>query len=112
MNITFDNNKLARLANNFNRCQKEMGAFRAKLFHRRLGDLLNAETLEDVRYLPGKYHELIGDRKGQWACDLDQPYRMIFVPHEKPVPTNQHGVSEWNQIRGVIILEIADYHGK
>lgn len=35
-----------------------MGQIQAKLFNRRLGDLRNAVTLEDVRYLPGRYHEL------------------------------------------------------
>ena len=44
----------------------------------------------------GHYHELTGDRKGEWACDLDQPYRLIFEPHEKPIPVSythlQHNV--------------------
>lgn len=43
---------------------------------------MRADTLEDVRYLPGHYHELTESRKEQWACDLDQPYRLIFEPHK------------------------------
>lgn len=27
--------------------------------------------------LLGHYHELLGDRKGEWACDLDQPNRLL-----------------------------------
>ncbi len=65
MDITFNNKKLNKLANDFKKCQKEMGKLRAKLLNKRLGDLQNAESLEDVRYLPGNYHELTGDRKGQ-----------------------------------------------
>ncbi len=112
MDITFDDHKLEKLANNFNKCQKELGQIRAKLYNKRLGDLRNALTLEDVRHLPGHYHELTGDRKGQWACDLDQPYRLVFEPHENPIPTDQDGKYIWLEIKGVEIKEIADYHGK
>jgi plasmid maintenance system killer protein len=70
--ITFDDKKLEKLANDFKKCQKQMGQIRAKLYNKRLGDLRNALSLEDVRYLPGHYHELTGNRKGKWACDLDQ----------------------------------------
>jgi len=72
---------MKKLANNFKKCQAEWGSIRAKLFNQRLGDLLNAQTLEDVRNLPGNYHELVENRKGQWACNLDHPYRLVFIPH-------------------------------
>lgn len=87
-----------------------MGKIRARLFQQRLDDLYNASTLEDVRHLPGSYHELTGDRKGQWACNLDQPYRLIFEPQEKPVPTDASGKVIWLEIKGVEIIEIVDYH--
>jgi proteic killer suppression protein len=112
VNVTFSNSRLEKLANNYKKCQKDMGQIRAKLFHKRLGDLHNAFTLEDVRHLPGRYHELTGDRKGQWACDLDHPYRLVFEPHEKPVPTDQDGKFIWLQIRGIEMVEIVNYHGK
>ncbi len=111
MEITFADRKLEKLANNYKKCREEMGTIRAKLYNRRLGDLKNALTLEDVRNLPGHYHELKNDRKGQWACDLDQPYRLVFEPHEKPIPANKDGKYIWLQIKGVEILEIIDYHG-
>jgi len=57
-----------------------------------------------------RYPELTGDRKGQWACDLDQPYRLIFEPHENPIPTDNSGKCIWLEIKGVEILEITDYH--
>jgi proteic killer suppression protein len=110
VDITFSNNKLKRLANDYRKCQKEMGQIRAKLFNKRLGDLRNANTLEDVRHLPGRYHELTGNRKGQWACDLDQPYRLIFEPLENPIPIDNDGKFVWLEIKGVEVLEITDYH--
>jgi len=108
--ITFSNKKLEKLANDYSRCQKEMGQIRAKLLNRRLGDLRNAVTLEDVRYLPGRYHELTGDRKGQWACDLDQPYRLVFEPGQKPIPQDDNGKYLWVKIENVEIIEVTDYH--
>ncbi len=112
MDITFDNNELEKLANDYSGCQKEMGQVRAKLYNKRLGDLRNACTLEDVRNLPGHYHELTGDRKGQWACDLNHPYRLVFEPHEQPIPVNEHGQFIWLEIKGVEVLEVVNYHGK
>lgn len=110
MDITFRKKKLEKLANDYRKCQKEFGQNRAKLYNQRLGDLRNADTLEMVRNLPGNYHELVGNRKGQWACDLDQPYRLVFEPHENPVPTDDHGKYIWLEIKGVEVLEIIDYH--
>jgi toxin HigB-1 len=112
MQITFSDKKLGLLANNPQKCQKEMGAIRFKLFNRRLMDLSIALTLEDVRHLPGRYHELKGDRKGQWACDLDHPYRMVFRPKQSPIPTDADGRYIWLEILGVEILGIFNYHGK
>ena len=110
MRITFADKKLKKLAEDYSKCQKVLGVIRAKLFLQRLNDLYNAETLEDVRNLPGKYHELIADRKGLWACNLDQPYRLIFEPHENPIPSDEAGRSIWIEIKGVEIIEITDYH--
>lgn len=110
MEITFSDKKLEKLANDYKKCQKEMGADRAKRYNKRLGDLQNAVTLEDVRNLPGHYHELTENRKGQWSCDLDQPYRLIFIPHKNPIPTNDNGQYIWNEITGVQIIEIINYH--
>jgi proteic killer suppression protein len=110
--ITFSARKLEKLANDFKKCQKEMGQIRAKLYNKRLGDLRNARTLEDIRHLPGHYHELTGDRKGYWACDLDQPYRLVFEPHENPIPTDEDGKYIWLEIKGVEVIEITNYHGK
>lgn len=86
-----------------------MGDKRAKIFHRRLGELKSADSLEDVRYLPGNYHQLTGNYKGHWACNLDQPYRLIFRPAAEP-PTDEHGGIITSQVIEVLIIKIEDYH--
>jgi proteic killer suppression protein len=110
MNITFDKKKLEKYANNDRLALKDLGKIRAAIFKERLDDIQAATTLEDTRYLPGNFHELKATRKGQWACDLDQPYRLIFEPHESPIPINEDGQYIWIDIIGVEILEIVNYH--
>ncbi|MEP7197460.1 MAG: type II toxin-antitoxin system RelE/ParE family toxin [Saprospiraceae bacterium] len=110
MEITFTDKKLEKLANNDRKMLKELGKVRATFLRRRLTQLEDATTLEDVRNFPGNYHELTSNRKGQWACDLDQPYRLIFTPHENPIPSNEHGQYIWLEITGVEVIEIINYH--
>mgnify|MGYP000855892702 CR=1 FL=1 len=110
MNITFATKKLEKLANDLKKCQKELGKSAAERYNLRLSDLRAADTLEDVRNLAGRYHELTGNRKGQWACDLEHPYRLIFRPHEDPIPQNADGKYLWVEILGVEIVEITDYY--
>ena len=110
MKITFEDRKLEKLANDDRKMLKELGKQRATILRRRLTQLEDATTLEDVRYLPGTYHELTNNRKGQWACDLDQPYRLIFTPHEDPIPANEDGGYIWLEITGVEVIEIINYH--
>ncbi|KPA13643.1 plasmid maintenance system killer family protein, partial [Candidatus Magnetomorum sp. HK-1] len=45
-----------------------LGEKRSRLFKARLDDMHAAETLEDLKHIPGRYHELKHNRKGQWSC--------------------------------------------
>jgi len=110
MDITFDDNKLKKYANDDKRAIRKLGAIQAGLYKERLDDLRAADTLDDVRYLPGNFHELVGTRKGQWACSLDGQNRLIFKPHENPIPENESGQYIWLEILGVEVVEIVDYH--
>ena len=110
MKISFADKTLGKLANDDRKLVKELGKIRAEKIKARLAQIKFANTLEDVRYLPGNYHELTGNRKGQWSCDLDQPYRMVFTPHESPIPTNAFGQYIWLEITGIEVLEIINYH--
>ena len=110
MKITFEDKKLEKLVNDDRKLVKEFGKLRAAKIKARLAQLKFATTLEEVRNFPGNYHELINNRKGQWACDLDQPYRLVFTAHENPIPTNADGRYIWLEIKGVEVIEIINYH--
>jgi proteic killer suppression protein len=98
VNITFKNKKLNKYAEDFNLCSKQMGSRRTDLFFKRLNALKVVDSLDDVKAFPGRFHELTGDRKGQWSCDLDHPYRLIFEPLVVQGKMN------------IQIVEIVDYH--
>lgn len=100
------------LLNGDPKAAKKFSNIRLKQLNLRFKSLANAKTLEDVRFAPGHFHELVDNRKGQWACDLDQPYRLIFTPHEDPIPTDENGKYIWIEITGVELIEVVNYHGK
>ena len=77
--------------------ERRYGSIRAKYIRRRLDSIRMADSLEQLKGFPGRFHELTGDRKGQWACDLDQPYRMILEPAGE---------------KTAVLVEITNYHGK
>lgn len=110
MDIKFDNKKLENYANNDKQGVKGLGKLMHKKYKMRLDQLRASSSLQDVKNQPGKFHELTENRKGQWACDLDQPYRLIFKPIESPIPTDENGKYIWVEILGVEIIEIVNYH--
>ncbi len=110
MKITFTDKKFEKLVNDDQKLVKELGMLRTKILRRRLTQLEDASNLEEIRNLPGNYHELSHNRKGQWACDLDQPNRLIFKPDESPIPINEHGQYIWIEIKAVEVIEVINYH--
>ena len=111
MHISFEDRKFQALCNNQRKLKKKHGDKRAKKITLRLATLAAAETLQDMRHAPGRCHELTGDRVGQFALDLDHPYRLIFIPDHDPIPTKEDddGI-DWSAITAITILEVTDYH--
>ncbi len=99
-----------KIANDDRLALKELGKKRFDVFKRRMVVLVLVKNLEELRNQPGNWHELTGNRKGQWACSLDQPYRLIFEPIEKPIPTDKDGKYIWLEIKAIEVIEIANYH--
>lgn len=110
MDIIFANRKLEKYGNNFTLAQRKLGNARATKYHQRLGDMRDIESFAELETLPGNFHPLTGNRSGQWACDLDHPYRPVFEPAVKPVPCNEHGTPILSEMKVVGIIEIVDYH--
>jgi len=110
MDIIFKNRKLAEQFNRQELLVKQHGQQRGKLLRRRLDDLRAAVNLEQMRRLPGRCHELKGNRAGQVSIDLDGPYRLIFKVANNPVPLKKDGGLDWTQVTSIKILGVEDTH--
>jgi proteic killer suppression protein len=64
LEVNFDDPRLEELCRSDKGLRKECGLVRAKRIGQRLKDLGAAETLEDMRSMPGRCHELTADLKG------------------------------------------------
>lgn len=111
MDIDFKNKKFKKECNDQRLLEKKHGADRARRIRQRLDDLRAANTLEDMKYLPGRCHELGENLWGLIALDLDHPYRLIFEPASEPIPTRQDGGIDRTKVTAVRIFGVGDYHG-
>ena len=70
----------------------------AKIIHQRIDEITAAESIEEmIKYRIGNCHPLKGNRKNQYAVDLEHPFRLVFKKKE-------------SKIQIAHIIEIIDYH--
>lgn len=70
----------------------------AEKIHLRLDQIRAADTIDMLlEHRIGRCHPLKGQRKNQYAMNLEQPYRLVFEIHSSDVQV-------------VKIIEIKDYH--
>jgi len=113
LDISFKSTKLEKEFNEEKRLIKIHGSRRAKVIKVRLAALRAASSLYDFwppKTDPGRCHELTGNYKGQLSVDLDHPYRLIFVPNHKPIPSKSDGGLNWKQVTAITIIGIEDTH--
>jgi len=110
MEITYANSRIEKICTDEKRARKELGQIGAETLAERLHQLRIAVNLEELRFRPGKWHELIGDRWGQLAVSLRGLERLIFEPDHDFRPTKADGGLDWAAVTAVRILEITDYH--
>ena len=110
MDILLRERKFEKQCNQQTELVRAQGGRRAQLIRARLDALRAATCLEDLRNVPGRLHELKGNRKGQLSYDLDHPYRLIFMPDHKPLPSTEDGGMDWRRVTAVRILGIEDTH--
>jgi toxin HigB-1 len=112
MDISFSNEKLAKIFNSEKNLVREYGTENAKRIKLRMAVLMAANCLEEVpTHPPERRHELSGARKGQFAVDLKHPFRLIFQPNHNPLPRKADGGVDSRKISAVTIIEVEDYHG-
>ena len=111
MDIAFRTRRLERVFNSYDALVREYGDRMARTIAVRLAVLKNAHTLDMVPTTPpDRRHLLSGRRSGQYAVDLVNPYRLIFVPNHNPVPRTRDGGIDVDQVTAITVLEVTDYH--
>jgi len=110
MEITFKNNKLEKTFNSDKKLQKAYGVLCARKIRTRLDDLHAADSLEDMKLLPGRCHELVGNKKGQFSLDVEQPYRLIFEIGHKDIKSKETGGLDWTSVIAVKIIGVENTH--
>jgi|SRR5579871_3577161 len=110
MDISFATSKMQKLCNSAKKLRGEFGDRMADVIQTRLADLAAAGCLEDMRFLPGRCHELTGNLAGKLAVDLVHPDRLAFEPNHDPKPTKPDGGLDWKGVTKITVLAIGDYH--
>jgi plasmid maintenance system killer protein len=106
--ILFASEKLKRASSSHTELQRQWGREGAKKIALRLQQLAAAPTLVGLRNLPGRCHELSGERAGSLAVDVHHPYRMVFHPTAKPPPQKPDGSLDWTRVESISVTEIID----
>ena len=96
--ISYKTSFLRKVCEDAEVATQKYGAEMARKIHMRIDQISAADSVEElVQFRIGRCHLLQGNRKGQYAMDLTQPYRLVFEKRKE-------------QIVAVEILEIVDYH--
>ncbi len=107
--LTFLTDRLQRLFESQRELRRAHGDRCAKKLATRITDLRAASTLAEFRKLPGRCHELDGDRSGQLALDLEGGKRLIFSPSGSGIHRPDGGL-DWSLVEAVCVIEVIDYH--
>ena len=111
MDVSFSTAKLAKICNSEKKLRGEYGPRMAALIQQRLAELRAADTLTDMRSLPGaRCHELKGNLSEHLAVDLVHPNRLVFMPDHDPIPSKDDGGMNWDEITAIVVIGIGDYH--
>ena len=108
MRIEYKDKRLQQCAKDPRAAKRFLGTL-ALSFLMRIELIDKATCFEDLRFMLGKFHELTGNRQGQWSASLNANYRLILTPKDKPF-MDESGRIDWTKSTEAVIIEIADYH--
>lgn len=78
---------------------------------RRLAVLEAVASLADVpKQRPERCHALKADRQGQFAVDVEHPFRLVFEPADLAEGTTDAGSIDETRVKAIRILAVEDYH--
>ncbi|MBM3701008.1 MAG: hypothetical protein FJW68_08890 [Actinobacteria bacterium] len=110
MDIHYDKKKIKKYCEIFKEASRQYGTDIARKINQWISELAAFENLDEVvsTYFKG-CHLLKGNRKGCYAVDLNNQYRIVFKPYIEDLSLNLDDIS-MEDIKVIIIKEICDYH--
>ncbi len=112
MELHFRNRKLEKACTIERESVRLWGAEQSGVVRRRIAQLAAAANLGVISTLPPpRLHPLSGQREGQFAVDVKQPFRLIFEPVGEDIPKLADGGIDKAGITAIRILDVKDYHG-
>ena len=111
MKVSVGTTKLQKLLGKHKELVKAFGDKRAKMIEKRVAFLGAAPNLQDVpQTKPFRCHELTGKRKGEFAVNVEDQLRIVFIPNHDPVPRKPDGGIDKKIVTEITIIEVEDYH--
>lgn len=109
MLLTYKSEKLRNLCENPKYNQelvKRYGLEVAKKLPQRIKELNSFDSLNDVpSSLPFRRHKLTGDRRGEFAVNITNQYRLIFRQEN-----NNIIIEDLREIKSIEILEVSKHY--
>lgn len=98
MQISYKNKGIEKVCTDASEATKKHGGIMAEKIIQRINEISSAESVEFmIKYKIGRCHPLKNNRKGEYAVDLVNPYRLVFR-----IKTDEIEIAN--------ICEIVDYH--
>lgn len=111
MKILIRKYRSLKALNDPQKLQSKYGSDMVDSINLRLAQIAAANTLEDLRAVHPRTHELHGNLKGIISVDLIQPMRMLLRPdHDPSVFTRDDGGMDWISITSIIVWDIINQH--
>ena len=111
MDIYYKSSRMQKLFGSAKEMEKVWGKPHAKKIQQRLTELEAADSLSDISHLPPlRLHQLTQNRKGEFAIDTVNRFRLIFIPYHDPLPLKEDGGIDQTRVTKIQIIEVQDYH--
>jgi plasmid maintenance system killer protein len=84
---------------------------RAQKVNQRLKEIKASTNLKVLNAIPAaNCHPLRGSRSGEYAVDISPNWRMIFIIDLNPIPLNDDGTINLENVTEIKITSVEDYH--
>jgi proteic killer suppression protein len=110
VDILFGSKSLEKLCHDDSLATRSLGALSARKLRVRLDDLTACASLAVIAKLPGRFHALTGDRKGQFALHLEGGNRLVVAPANNPLPQRPDGSLDLQKVTTIRVVFVGNYH--